>query len=127
MPEEKIRQIMSAQTTADAAQMATIECLRALADGNKKLNTILEGVQAEIRDVRERLIRIEAAEFKSEIVAVKREIGDLRDEVDELKLTESRHAGERSAATWLFKNWPAIIAWVGMLAVVLLANGKVHL
>lgn len=127
MPEQAIHKIMAAQTPADAAQMAMIECLRGIADGNKKLTTVLEGVQVEVRDVRERLIRIEASEFKTEIGSVKSDVQNLEMRVDALEHSEHRREGERSAANWLFKNWPGIVAWLAMIGIVLVANGRVSL
>mgnify|MGYP006203037635 CR=1 FL=1 len=62
MPERSIHKIMTATEPADVAQLAVIECLRSIADSNQKTAAVLEGVQTEVRDVRERLIRIEAPE-----------------------------------------------------------------
>jgi hypothetical protein len=124
---------MTPTEPVDVAQMAMIECLRQIADGNKKLGTVLEGMQSEIRDVRERLIRIEASEFKAELTSAKNEIERLRKEdlkamdarVDALELDKGRRDGVISAWDWLLKSWPALVGFIGLVVAVLLANGRI--
>lgn len=135
MPEQTIHKIMTATEPADVATMAMIECLRQIADGNKKLNAVLEGVQSEVRDVRERLIRIEASEFKVELTAAKAEIERLRKEdlakmdarVDALETERSERMGGVKAADALLKYGPFVIAFITALFVVLVATRRIVL
>lgn len=135
MPEHSIHKIMTATEPADVAQMAVIECLRQIADGNKKLNSVLEGMQTEIRDVRERLIRIEASEFKAELAHAKNEIERLRKEdlktidarVGALELDRGRREGAIGVVNWSFKNWPGVVGFIALVMIVLVATGRVNL
>lgn len=132
MPENAIHKIMTATEPADVATMAMIECLRQIADGNKKLNSVLEGMQVEVRDVRERLIRIEASEFKVELSTAKAEIERLRKEdvakldlrLEALETDKHRREGAISLVEWLGKHWPFTLLAGGLITVVLWANGR---
>ena len=135
MPQRAISKIMTATEPADVAQMAMIECLRQIADGNKKLNSVLEGMQVEIRDVRERLIRIEASEFKVELSSAKAEIDRLRKEdvkglesrIHALETKDHKRDGAKGFADAILKYGPFIIALVTALFVVLVATRKIIL
>lgn len=72
--------IMAATEPADVATMAMIETMRQIADNGRATNEVLTGMQAELRDVRERVIRIEASEFKTELRALKVETERIRKE-----------------------------------------------
>ena len=125
MPERSIHKIMTATEPADVAQLAVIECLRSIADSNQKTAAVLEGVQTEVRDVRERLIRIEASRFETEVVELKTEVNELKHEVATLKLKEARQDGVVSAWDWLIKSWPNLIGFAVLIGIVLVATGKV--
>lgn len=131
VPDRALNQIMAATDTADVAQMAMIEAMRQLADNGKATNRILEGMQAELRDVRERVIRIEAAEYKSEIqeakalaegarIAALEKVGSIESRVQSLELDKHRRDMALSLAGWFGRNWPitalllalgAFVAW----------------
>jgi hypothetical protein len=138
MPDRAIHKIMTATEPADVAQMAVIECLRQIADANKKTGQVLEGMQTELRDVRERVIRIEASEFKAEVQQTKAEIAEARalvnTEIAELEarvvvleVDKNRRDGAISGWEYLLKSWPALVGFVAVIVVVLLANGKLSL
>ena len=119
MPDQ-LGKIMTAMDPSDVAQMAMIECLRQIADGNKKMGSILDGMQSEIRDVRERLIRIEASEFKSELKAM-----DVR--IDALELDRAGRTGGRGMLDDIAKYGPIALAIVGALFIVLISTGRIVL
>lgn len=138
MPDQKIRQIMTAMDPSDVSQMAMIECLRSIADGNKKLGQLFEGLQVEVRDVRERVIRIEASEFKVEVAEAKAAVAAAKHEADlhhealekriqSLEADKNRRDGALSLVEWVGRNWPAIIGFVLLIGFVALANGRLHL
>jgi acetolactate synthase small subunit len=127
MPERTIGKIMSATDPADVAQMAVIECLRQIADNGKTANRQLEAMQVEIRDVRERIIRIEATEFKGEIARVEDRTEALAVRLDALESKEDRRAGAMGLAQWGFQNWPGVLIAIITIITVLVANGKVSL
>lgn len=138
MPDRAIHKIMTATEPADVATMAMIECLRSLADGNKKTGQVLEGMQAELRDVRERVIRIEASEFKLEVQEARAAVESAKREADleiaaidkrvlALEADKNRRDGALSLVEWVGRNWPAIIGFVLLIGFVALANGRLHL
>lgn len=126
MTERTIKQIMAATDTADVAQMATIEAIRQLADNGKRTNQILEGMQVELRDVRERVIRIEASEFKNTLIKVDTRVDDLGERVDRLEAAEDRRKGALGLVEWIGRNWPAMIGFAGLMAL-LAATGRLQL
>ena len=135
---DPMSKIMAATEPADVAQMAVIECLRQIADNGKKTAAVLEGVQSEVRDVRERLIRIEASEFKAELTNAKAEIVRLRAEakddlnalenrIDRLEAKDHRSEGGKEFADAILKYGPFVIAIVTALFILLVATKKIVL
>jgi uncharacterized protein YukE len=135
---DAISKLMVATEPADVAQMAMIECVRQLADNGKTMNDILKGMQTELRDVRERIIRIEASEFKTELTAAKQEIerlrkeakdelADLDDRVEKLEAKDHRRDGGQAFADAILKYGPFVIALATALFIVLLATGRIVL
>lgn len=133
-----VGKIMQATEPADVAQLAMIEALRQIADTAKRTAAGVEGVQAEVRDVRERLIRIEASEFKAELAAAKGEIERLRTtanaelealdtRLDALELERAARSGAKDFADALLKYGPFAIALITALFVVLVATGRIVL
>ncbi|WP_305096492.1 hypothetical protein [Croceibacterium aestuarii] len=138
MPDQQIRKIMTANDPADVAQMALIECVRQVADNGKQTNKLLEGMQAELRDVRERVIRIEATEFKTELGQAKREIDRLRTEakgerdalavrVTALESKENQRAGVRIAFDAIVKYGPVLVVVLAGAFIVMVATGRLTL
>jgi uncharacterized protein YukE len=135
---DPMTKIMTATEPADVAQMAMIECVRQLADNGKAMNKILEGMQAELRDVRERVIRIEASEFKAELTQAKQEIDRLRKEakdeltdldsrVERLEAKDHRRDGGQAFADAILKYGPFVITIATALFIVLLTTGRIVL
>jgi predicted nuclease with TOPRIM domain len=127
MVDQSLGKIMTATDPADVAQLAMIEALRSIADSGQKTAKVLEAVQTEVRDVRERLIRIEAAELKSELGQNKREIERLKTRVDTLEAYRDRQDGGKAFADALLKYGPFLIALVSALFVLLVATGRIVL
>lgn len=135
MMPDRIDKLMVATEPADVAQMAMIECVRQLADNGKVMNKLLEGMQTELRDVRERVIRIEASEFKTELTAAKAEIdrlrqGEMKDldaRVTVLELDKAERTGGVKFADTLVKYGPVAAVLIGGLFVFLVATGRIVL
>jgi chromosome segregation ATPase len=127
MPERTIEKLMMATEPAHAAQLAMIECLRQIADGNKKLNSVLEGMQAEVRDVRERVIRIESNRIETDIEDLKERVHEAEVKIDALEADKNRREGAIGAGDWFIRSWPNLIGFVLLIAIVLVATGKVPL
>lgn len=127
MPDRAIQKIMAATDTADVAQLAMIEAMRQLGDNGKATNRILEGMQVELKDVRERVIRIEASETKEAVIKVDARVDELDDRVTVLEAAELRRDGALRLTNWTLRNWPAIIGYIVLAAIVLFANGRLQL
>lgn len=127
MPERTIEKIMTATEPADVAQLAVIECLRQIADNGKKTNAVLDGMQAEVRDVRERVIRIEERKLDHVLRELKGDHLKLCDRVDVLEQKEDQRAGAKGALDAMVKYGPVAIAIVTALFVVLVASGRIVL
>lgn len=133
MPDRALKQIMAATDTADVATMAMIEAMRQLGDNGKATNRLLEAMQVEIKDVRERVIRIEAAEYKAEIqeakqiaeavrVAAENQVGSIEKRVSALELDKHHRDGALSLAGWFGRNWPITGIMLAFAAFVAWAN-----
>lgn len=137
MAADHLSKIMTATDPADVATLAMIEAMRQLSDNGKTTNRILEGMQVELKDVRERVIRIEAAEHKDALVKAEQRmedrhirldarVEDMSDRVDKLEAAEDRRKGALGLADWFWRNWPAVIGFVALIAV-LAATGRLSL
>ena len=139
---EAFQKIMTATEPADVAQMALIECVRQIADNGKQTNRLLEGMQAEVRDVRERVIRIEASELQADIAELKTdsarsrseaaaERAALRTRIEKLETRNAERDAERTGARntgELIHKWgPFAIAIITALFIVLVATGRLVL
>jgi hypothetical protein len=131
---DRLEKIMTATETADVAQLAMIEAMRQIADTGKATNRILEAVQTEVKDVRERVIRIEASELATDVASAKAEIANLRSEstgarerlrarIEKLELRDAERNGGTKLADAFARYWPLMVMLIG--AIVLVATGKV--
>lgn len=135
MTSDRIDKLMVATEPADVAQMAMIECVRQLADNGKVMNKLLEGMQTELRDVRERVIRIEASEFKAELSAARTEIerlrqGEMKDldtRVTVLELDKAGRVGMARFADGVVKYGPVTLAVIAAFFMVLVLTGRLTL
>ena len=119
--------IMTAMEPADVSQMAMIECVRQVADNGKTTNRLLEQMQVELRDVRERVIRIEAGQLEVEVDEVKQHMTSFRGRLEALEAKENQRAGARAAADALLKYGPFVIALMTALFILLVATGRIVL
>lgn len=138
MPDRAINKIMTATEPADVATMAMIECLRQIADGNKKMGQVLEGIQVEVRDVRERLIKIEASELGVDVAQARAELAEVRKEareereklkarIEKLEARDHERLGASKAADALLKYGPFAIAIVTAVFLFLVATKEIVL
>jgi uncharacterized protein Yka (UPF0111/DUF47 family) len=111
--------IMTATDTADVAQLAMIEALRSIADSGKKTAQVLEGVQTEVRDIRERLIRMEAERIDEAVQ-------DLEQRVMKLEAAENRREGMVAFAQALKDYGPLMVVLISSLVILLIVTGKLQ-
>lgn len=104
--------IMPVDEEAAVRQME-VEAFRQIADGMKALNT-------DMRDVRERLIRIESNQLD-------RQVKEHADRLTKLETGSARQAGAMDIVTAILKS--PTIAWLGMCGGLIWAvlTGKIHL
>ena len=123
---DQMSKIMMATDNADVAQLAMIEAVRQIGDNGKATNKLLEGMQTELRDVRERVIRIEASEYKNTIIKVDARVDDLDERVVKLEADKHRRDGALNLVEWFGRNWPAMIGFAGLIGL-LLATGRLSI
>lgn len=119
MPEREISKIMTATDTADVAQLAMIEALRSIADSGKKTAQVLEGVQSEVRDIRERLIRMEAERIDETVQEIERRVA-------KLEAAENRREGMVAFAEALKNYGPLMAVLISSLVVLLVVTGRLN-
>ena len=127
MPDRAIHKIMTATDPADVAQLAMIEAMRQIADTGKATNRILEAVQSEVKDVRERVIRIEAVEVQGVMKEMRSDLTAAVVRIDALESAEDRRKGAVGFADALLKYGPFVIALITALFVVLVATKRIVL
>lgn len=116
--------IMASVEPADVAQVAMIETQRAIARSVDAAVRTMEGMQSEIRvlnekvdDVRERVVRIEAA-------AVDAKLAVLEKDVDILKADKERRDGAFQFADTVRRWAPALVAIIFVILMFLRATGR---
>lgn len=133
MPFDKI---MAAVDPADVTQLAFIEAMRAIADGQKRIADEAKEQGKLLMEVRERVIRIEENRLDGQVAENKANIAKLDERmtqevksvllrVDSLEQIRDQHTGATNLATFFFRYWPAIIGYFGLMLVVLKAAGKI--
>lgn len=127
MAEDRIQKIMMASDPADVAQLAMIEVMRQIADNGRATHRVLEGMQGELRDVRERVIRIEAVEVQGEIRDIRSDLTSAKDRIDRLESQEDQRKGAVGFADALTRYGPLVIAFVAALFVLLVATKRIVL
>lgn len=127
MPDQMLGKNMTATDPADVATLAMIEVVRQLADNGKVTNKLLDGMQVELRDVRERVIRIEAVEVHGTVKELRSDMNAIGDRVNVLEAAEDRRKGAVGFADALLKYGPFVIALITALFVLLVATKRIVL
>lgn len=120
MPEDEI---MMPVPKPEAVVMAEIHALRQISDALTATNRSLATLTADVRDVRERVIKIEAkdmdakiAEYRSECrtscAELRADIKAANVRIDVLEAAKDRTAGAMSVGAWLTKYAPWLVALI---------------
>lgn len=101
----------------DAIAQMEIHALRqisaALAATNKGLETTnrsLDRLVSDVRDVRERVIHIEAQDVKGEVREAKAEVKAMALRIDALESVRDRQSGAMGVGAWMSKHAPWLVA-----------------
>jgi hypothetical protein len=103
-----------------ALRQFEIEALRQITDNLRRLNDKMDKQGDDIRAIDARLIRIESNSVSTAVTK-------LEAEVEVLKVDKNRRDGAFGLVEWAFKNWPGIVAFFALIAVILAATGKLDL
>lgn len=117
-------EFMTPARSTDVALSAMIETQRAIADSVKAAAKTMEGMQAEmramggeVRDVRERVVRIEA-------VAVDKRVAELEKDVDLLKADKAGRDSVSKFAETVRRWMPSAVAIIFVIILFLRATGR---
>jgi hypothetical protein len=117
-------EILTSAQPADVAQLALIEAVRKVGDGQIRIADTMKMMQQEFReerkvlaDVRERVIRIESNKLDRTVEQIREDLDAARDEINTLKMDKARRDGAVGAAEWLSRFGP----WLLALAMAILA------
>lgn len=101
-----------------ALRQFEIQALQRINDNLRLLNEGQQQLVNGMHNIDIRLTRIEASGDGEELDKV-------RAEVALLKTEKNQRDGAVNLATWIFRNWPGILGFVGMLLVILKSMGKI--
>jgi hypothetical protein len=128
MPDRERPTMMMPVSDEGAALQFFVEAMKANTAALQQVGKTMQGMQEEqketlrlVHDTRERVIKIESASISADIV-------DLKREVDELKEDKLRREGAVGLASGALRNGPTIITVLAamiVVIVVLIANGKI--
>ncbi len=104
------------QSKGDDRSLLELQVLEQIRDSLATLNT-------DMRDTRERVIRLE--ERDQRVTAIETSLATLDARVDVLLKDKDRRDGAITLGSWFAKHWPGIIGFVGTVIVVLQATGKI--
>ena len=97
---------------ADAVAEMNIHALRQISDGLAATNRAMSAFGDDLKDVRERVIRIEERDVKGEIQELRAEHKAIGLRVDALERVKDRQDGALGAGNWLAKYAPWLLAVV---------------
>lgn len=101
-----------------ALRQFEIQALRQITDNLKQLNENVRDLSKEVKNVDTRLIRIESNK-------VEPEVEKLKSDVQKLMTEKHRRDGALGLTQWIFRNWPAVLGYFGLLFTVLKSTGKI--
>ena len=121
MPNSGNPEIIMPVAAPDALEMANIHALRQISDALTLTNRSLSSLAADVKDVRERVIKIEAKDMDAKIAEYRSECrticatltSDLKavvGRVDSLESARDRQTGMASVGSWFSRSAPWIIA-----------------
>lgn len=111
-------ELMMPVTDENALRQFQIEALRQITDNLKRLNDKMDKQGDELRSIDARLIRIESNSVSASVQKLQEEVGDLRAE-------KFRRDGALGLFQWTFKNWPGVIGFFALVALILKSTGRI--
>lgn len=120
-------EIMMPVAKPDAVAMAEIHALRQISDALQATNRSLLSLSDDVKDVRERVIKIEAKDVDAKITEYRGECratcaaltSDLKAaclRIDQLESIRDKQNGAMSVGAWLAKNAPWLLAGIAAFA-----------
>jgi hypothetical protein len=100
--------------------------LREVVHGLNNLSGKFDGLSREViglgalaKDV----IELKTAHVQ-DLRAMQSRIEDLRGEIDDLKSERDKRTGAANLVSWVLRNWPGIVGFAALIALILRSNGK---
>lgn len=114
-------EILTPVQVPEAVELANIHALRQISDALTLTNRSLSNLATDVKDVRERVIKIEAkdmdaklAEYRAECRAacaeIKSDVKAVSVKVDALESARDRQTGMASVGSWFSRSMPWLIA-----------------
>ncbi|RKF23387.1 hypothetical protein D6851_02635 [Altericroceibacterium spongiae] len=106
-------------------RLALIEAIRANTDAVNRLSRHSEMQDRKFEEITTALARIDTRLALLERDDLRSDVEDLQSRIKPLEDDRQQRKGAMGLLEWWFKNWPAVVGFVGMIMVVLIATGKV--
>lgn len=113
MPPEEF---MMPVSTPDAMAEMNIHALRQISDALTATNRSLTNLAADVKDVRERVIKIEGQDVKGDLRDLKADVKANAQRIDVLERARDRQDGAMSVGAWLSKHAPWLLAGIAAFA-----------
>lgn len=114
-------------------RLALIEAIRANTDAVNRLarhgdeqDKKLDNITIALAEINTRLTLLERDTLKEEVRQDRQDIKDCQERLKVLEDEKMQRKGVLNLADWVFRNWPGIIGFVGLIIIVLVATGKLH-
>jgi DNA repair ATPase RecN len=101
---------MTGVSTADAAQLATIQALRQVSDSMNAIGRRMDRQGETLDDIQRRVIRLEEARTSHQIDELKQELDDARQRLALLESERDHRRGALSLVKWLKDYTPWLLA-----------------
>lgn len=101
-----------------ALRQFEIEALQRINDNLRLLSQQQQKLVDSLHSIDIRLVKIEANNISSEVE-------ELKKEVEELKTEKNKRDGAVNLATWIFRNWPGVVAFLAAVFGFLKLTGKI--
>jgi predicted nuclease with TOPRIM domain len=123
-PHRKRPELLMPVSDEAALRQFEIEALRQITDNLRRLNEKMDDQGKAMNAMDVRLARIESNRMDGDVDEMRQMLLRVKDRLAKLEEDKHRRDGAVSALEWVFKNWPGILGFFALIALILGLTGK---